>query len=86
MLREFYVQFGTEGRLRKSKETQMPKYEYKTVNISFSRGFFKKKTPDVSKVLNREARAGWRFKQMILPASSFGESEQMVAILEKEIG
>ena len=64
----------------------MLKYEYKTINISFSRCFFKKKTPDVSNILNREARTGWRFKQMILPASSFGESEQMVAILEKELG
>ncbi len=64
----------------------MPKYQYKTINIKFTHGFFKKGTPDVSKVLNKEAVDGWRFKQMILPASSFGESEQMVAILEKEIG
>jgi hypothetical protein len=64
----------------------MPKYQYKTINIKFTRGFFKKGTPDVSKALNKEAVDGWRFKQMILPASSFGESEQMIAILEKEFG
>ena len=64
----------------------MARYEYKTINIKFSRGFFKKRTPDVAQVLNKEAREGWRFKQMILPAGSFGESEQMVAILEKAIG
>ena len=64
----------------------MSKYQYKTINIKFSRGFFKKGTPDVSNVLNKEAASGWRFKQMILPAGSFGESEQMVAILEKASG
>ena len=63
----------------------MVKYEYKTINIKFSRGFFKKSTPDVAEVLNKESRNGWRFKQMMLPAGSFGESEQMVAILEKTI-
>ena len=63
----------------------MALYIYKTINIKFSHGFFKKSTPDVAEVLNKEAEGGWRFKQMILPASSFGESEQMVAILEKNI-
>lgn len=64
----------------------MTKYEYKTVKIKFTIGFFKKGTPDVSEALNKQARAGWRFKQMILPSGSFGESEQMVAILERPIG
>jgi hypothetical protein len=64
----------------------MAQYIYKTVNIKFSQGFFKKSTPDVAEVLNKEAMNGWRLKQMILPASSFGESEQMVAILERELG
>lgn len=64
----------------------MSEYEYKTINIKFSHGFFKRGTPDVSDVLNNQAAMGWRFKQMILPAGSFGESEQMVAILEKRKG
>ena len=64
----------------------MARYEYKTINIKFSRGFFKRGTPDVAEVLNKESRNGWRLKQMMLPAGSFGESEQMVAILEKAIG
>jgi hypothetical protein len=64
----------------------MAAYQYKTVRIKFSQGFFRKRTPHVSDTLNKEAEGGWKFKQMILPASSFGESEQMIAIFEKEIG
>jgi hypothetical protein len=63
----------------------MSEYQYKTINIKFSHGFFKRGTPDVADVLNKEAASGWRLKQMILPAGSFGESEHMVALLEKEI-
>lgn len=62
----------------------MKKYEYKTVTIKFSKGFFKKGTPDVSVALNKEAAEGWRLHQMMLPSVGFGETDQMIAILERE--
>ena len=63
----------------------MKKYEYKTITIKFRIGFFKKRTPDISEMLNREGAQGWKLNQMILPAATFGESEQMIAILEREV-
>jgi len=63
----------------------MKKYEYKTVPLKFTVGVFKKGTPDISGVLNKEGAEGWKLNQMMLPAASFGESEQMIAILEREI-
>ena len=63
----------------------MKKYEYKTITIKFRVGFFKKSTPDMSGRLNREGAQGWKLNQMILPAATFGESEQMIAILEREV-
>ncbi len=62
----------------------MPMYEYKTVELSFKFGVFKQGTPDIDAALNAEAEEGWRLCQMVLPASSnFGQSEKMVAILER---
>ena len=53
----------------------MKKYEYKTITIKFRVGFFKKRTPDISEMLNREGAQGWKLNQMVLPAATFGESE-----------
>ena len=63
----------------------MKRYEYKTVNIEFSVGLFKRGIPDVAKVLNKEGADGWRLRQMILPEMAGGGSERLVAILEREL-
>ncbi|PCH60507.1 MAG: hypothetical protein COC19_05880 [SAR86 cluster bacterium] len=63
----------------------MQRYEYKTITIKFTSGFFRKGTPDVARALNSEAVEGWRLSQMMLPSGSLGESEQMIAILERDI-
>ena len=61
------------------------KYEYKTINIEFGAGLFKRGIPDVAGVLNKEGADGWRLRQMILPETTGGGSERMVAILEREL-
>lgn len=61
------------------------KYEYKTVEMPFRFGIVKQGTPDIEKILNAEGEKGWRLHQIVMPASSnFGQSEKMVAILERE--
>ncbi|KZN62846.1 hypothetical protein N473_18195 [Pseudoalteromonas luteoviolacea CPMOR-1] len=64
----------------------MTKYEYKTLELPFKFGIFKQGTPDIDEALNAEGKDGWRLKQMVLPASSnMGQSEKMIAILEREL-
>lgn len=64
----------------------MKTYEYKTVELPFKFGIFKQGTPDIEDVLNAEGAKGWRLQQMVLPASSnMGQSEKMIAILEREV-
>ncbi len=63
----------------------MKKYEYKSVVIKFDHGWFKKGTSNVDGVLNEEAADGWKLSQMIMPTDSTGGTEQMIAILEREI-
>ena len=65
--------------------TVMKKYEYKTVELPFKFRFFKSGTPDVQSLLNAEGQNGWQLKQLVLPASGFGESDSMIVILELEI-
>ena len=65
--------------------TVMKKYEYKTVELPFKFRFFKSGTPDVQSLLNAEGQNGWQLKQLVLPASGFGESDSMIVILERDI-
>lgn len=68
------------------KETIMMKnYEYKTVTIKFSHGWFKKGISNVDEALNEGAIDGWRFKQMVMPTDATGGTEQMIAIYEREL-
>jgi transcriptional regulator with XRE-family HTH domain len=69
--------------LKCSPEKQVKVYEYKTVVLPFRVGLFKQGLPDIQKVLNKEGEQGWQFKQMVLPSSSMGASDSMVAILER---
>ena len=62
----------------------MKKYEYKMVELPLKMGLFKPKTPDIESLLNAEGDLGWKLQQIVLPASSFGESGNMVVILERE--
>jgi transcriptional regulator with XRE-family HTH domain len=65
------------------KEILMKTYEYKTVNIKFNFGIFKKGIPDIEKVLNEEGAKGWQMKQLIMPSAGMGESEQIIAVFER---
>jgi hypothetical protein len=60
-------------------------YEYKVLDLSYSSGVLQRKDPDIATELNREAHEGWRLKQIIVPSKTLGESEKVVAILEREI-
>ena len=65
----------------------MAKYEYKTVTIEQKGlGLFKsREVPDLEAVLNREGRDGWRFHKVILPSATFGESDRVIVVFEKEL-
>ena len=69
--------------LKLTPEESMSKFEYKTVVLPFRVGIFKQGLPDIQKALNKEGQQGWRFRQMVLPSSSWGSSDSMVAILER---
>jgi len=67
-------------------EFYMKKYEYKTLEMPFKQCMFSREDPDIDRFLNEEGACGWRLHQIILPASSnFGETEKILAILEREI-
>jgi transcriptional regulator with XRE-family HTH domain len=60
------------------------KYEYKTVEMPFRFGIVKRGLPDFEKILSAEGDKGWRLLQIFSPAGPTGESEQMVAVFERE--
>jgi transcriptional regulator with XRE-family HTH domain len=66
-------------------EKQLGRFEYKTVVLPFRVGIFKKGLPDIQEALNTEGQQGWQFKQIILPSSEWGKSDNIVAILERPI-
>jgi len=63
----------------------MAKYEYKTLVLPFKFGIFKQGLPDISAALTKEGSEGWQFKQLVLPSSDRGNSDSMIAILERVI-
>jgi hypothetical protein len=63
----------------------MKKFEYKTLVLPFRVGIFKQGVPDIKAALDAEGSDGWQFKQMILPSSQWGTSDNMVAILERTV-
>jgi transcriptional regulator with XRE-family HTH domain len=68
------------------EQLKVKKYEYKTIELPFKFGIFKQGTPDIDEALNAEGAEGWRLNQMVIPASSnMGQSEKMIAILEREL-
>ena len=71
--------------LKSVPEQPMSQFEYKTVVLPFRIGVFKQGLPDIQMALNKEGQQGWQFKQIILPSSSWGSSDSMVAILERTI-
>jgi hypothetical protein len=60
-------------------------YEYKSIVLPFKMGVFHQGLPDIQAALNPEGRDGWRLKQLILPSSSWGSSDSMVAVLERRL-
>ena len=69
-----------------STEKLMQAFKYKSVVLNFRAGIFKQGLPDIQKALNKEGQQGWQFKQMLMPSSSWGTSDSMVAILERALG
>jgi len=63
----------------------MSRFEYKTIVLPFRVGIFKQGLPDIQTALDSQGAEGWKFKQMILPSSSWGTSDTMVAILERTV-
>ena len=68
-------------------EDAMKKYEYKTITLDQKGwGLIKsREVPDLEAVLNREARDGWRLKEIILPSAAFGESDRIIVIFERVV-
>ena len=60
-------------------------YEYKSIVLPFKVGVFHQGLPDIEAALNPKGREGWRLKQLILPSSSWGTSDSMVAVLERQL-
>jgi DNA-binding XRE family transcriptional regulator len=71
--------------LKPVPEKTMSRYEYKTMVLPFRFGIFKQGLPDIQSALTKEGREGWQFKQMLLPSSDWGKSDNMIAILERAI-
>ena len=74
------------GDLDYEESPTMKKYEYKMVELPMKMGLFKPKTPDIESLLNAEGDLGWRLREIVLPASTFGESGNIVVLLEREKG
>jgi hypothetical protein len=65
----------------------MTKYEYKTLTLE-QKGlglFTSREVPDLEGALNREGRDGWRFHKVILPSASFGDSDRVILVFEREL-
>jgi hypothetical protein len=60
-------------------------YEYKSIVLEFKAGVFRQGLPDIAHALNAEGREGWQLKQIVLPSSSWGASDSMVAVLERRL-
>lgn len=60
-------------------------FEYKSIVLAFKAGVFRQGLPDIATALNTESRAGWRLKQFVLPSGSWGGSDSIVAVLEREL-
>ena len=63
----------------------MDSFEYKTVVLPFKGGIFRRGLPDIESALNREGKEGWQLKEIVLPSSSLGTSDCVVAILERKV-
>jgi len=74
-----------ESTLHLQKEDREMTYEYKSIVLPFKVGLFRQGLPDIEAALNPEGREGWRLKQLVLPSSSWGTSDSMVAILERQV-
>ena len=61
------------------------KYEYKSIMLEFKPGVFRQGLPDIAAALNAVGSEGWRLKQLVLPSSSWGSSDSIVAILERAL-
>ena len=65
----------------------MAKYEYKTTTLEQKGlGLFKsREVPDLENTLNREAREGWRLREIILPSAAYGDSDRVIVVFERQL-
>jgi transcriptional regulator with XRE-family HTH domain len=66
-------------------ETQMAKYEYKTVVMPFKMGLVSPGLPDIAASLNSEARSGWRLREILPQTNASGQTYGAVAIMERPL-
>lgn len=62
----------------------MQSVEYKVVKTPMKGVFRRDVSPDLTNILNAEGKDGWRLVNSVVPASSFGESDQVVLIFMRE--
>lgn len=63
----------------------MQSVEYKVVKTPMKGIFRRDVSPDLNNILNAEGKDGWRLVNSVVPTSGFGESDQVVLILMREI-
>ena len=64
----------------------MQRVEYKVVKTPMKGVLRRDVSPDLDSILNSEGKDGWRLVNSIVPASGFGESDQVVLIFMRELG
>lgn len=64
----------------------MTDYEYKTVILEQKAlgNNRQDETPVLEETLNREARDGWRFHEILRPSTVIGEPDKVILIFERE--
>lgn len=65
----------------------MSAYEYKTVILEQKAlgNNQQDEAPILEETLNREARDGWRFHQVLRPSTVIGEPDRVILIFEREL-
>jgi len=61
----------------------MSTLEYKTILLPYRPSTFQADSAEIQEALNIEALQRWKLSQVILPASIWGRSNGMLAILER---
>ena len=63
----------------------MDRFEYKAITIR-QKGLgllTARKVPELENTLNREARDGWRLRELLVPSGNLGQSDKVILVLER---